>query len=86
MYGHEWVGSEGSAKGENPYGEREGSYALVNEGCVERTRERGLCREFWRTRTIRGTNRSDKTCVESGGSHREVMVALRSERNPMGIR
>ncbi len=90
VYGHEWVGSEWSAKGGDPYGEREGSYALVNEGYVEWTRECGLCREFWRARTIRGTNRSrrrEKTCVASGWSHREVMVSsLRSERNPMGIR
>ena len=89
VYGHEWVGSEWSAKGGDPYGEREGSYALVNEGCVEWTRECGLCREFWRARTIRGTNRPrrrEKTSVESGESHWGATASsLRSERNQMSL-
>jgi len=77
VYGHEWTGSEGSAKGGDPHGERGGRYALVNEGCVEWTRECGLCREFWRARGIRGTNRSrrrEKTSVESGESYRGAMA------------
>ena len=85
MYGHEWAGREGLAEGGDSYGEREGRYDAVNEGCVEWTRECGLYKEFWRTRTNRRTKRSrrrEKTCVESGESGREAAVSLRSERNP----